>query len=435
MATSTDFIVKSGLLIKANTTIPDSTNFVTTDIVRAVAVPSLDINFSKTTSLDSRIQFSRASIGSYVGKNGYINFAQVNEPRIEYSTTGTCLGLLIEDPRTNLFLYSQQFTNWNKNSISVIDNAGISPSGQFDASVVTCIPGSGAHLSQSSISLNLGVTYTLSAFVKAGTTSTFIVERYDNNGLGGTGYFTTFFNVATGTIISNSGNNIVDIRPYPNGWFRISVGRQNALAGVTPGTMYIGAYGPSSGNMYIWGAQLEASTFPTSYIPTTTTNIARQGDAVTLQYDSWWPVPSQGSMIIKFDSFGIPAVQRGWLFNYSDTGNYRLSLRGNASSNVSQIVAGDGTGSIVTLTSLMTMTNYVAYTVGASFGGNTVSICTNGSTVANGSVTNNIFPKSANPYVEIGQSAANNSINGHISRIRFWPTRVSDAQLKFLTTI
>jgi hypothetical protein len=73
----------------------------------AGAVPPLDLNFADTKTLDPRVSFTRASSGTYIGSDGLLKTAATNEPRFDHNpTTGESLGLLVEEPRTNLLLNS-----------------------------------------------------------------------------------------------------------------------------------------------------------------------------------------------------------------------------------------------------------------------------------------------------------------------------------------
>ena len=68
---------------------------------------SLDLPFARTKTLDPRVSFTRASIGTYVGSDGLIQTATTNEPRFDHNpTTGESLGLLVEEAKTNLLLNS-----------------------------------------------------------------------------------------------------------------------------------------------------------------------------------------------------------------------------------------------------------------------------------------------------------------------------------------
>jgi hypothetical protein len=64
--------------------------------------PTLDLDFANSKTLDPRIEFTRASGGSYVGADGLIKYAGVNEARFDHDpVTGESLGLLVEEARTN----------------------------------------------------------------------------------------------------------------------------------------------------------------------------------------------------------------------------------------------------------------------------------------------------------------------------------------------
>lgn len=83
------------------------------DIWNIGGVPSLDLNFTKNKSLidsvsgNNLINFTRNSPATYVGEDGLIKTAAVNEPRFDHDpVTGESLGLLVEEQRTNLFTNS-----------------------------------------------------------------------------------------------------------------------------------------------------------------------------------------------------------------------------------------------------------------------------------------------------------------------------------------
>ena len=92
--------------------------------------PTLDLAFAATKALDPRITFTRASTGTYVGSNGTLRTAGINEARFDHSPlTLESLGLLVEEARTNLLLRSEEFDNasWTKTRSSVTANAITAP--------------------------------------------------------------------------------------------------------------------------------------------------------------------------------------------------------------------------------------------------------------------------------------------------------------------
>lgn len=87
------------------------------DYLNLMGLPSLDLDFAGTQSLDpvitsSRqpapvVSFSRASTATYIGADGLLKTAEANEPRFDFDpATLTCKGLLVEEGRTNVLLNS-----------------------------------------------------------------------------------------------------------------------------------------------------------------------------------------------------------------------------------------------------------------------------------------------------------------------------------------
>jgi prepilin-type N-terminal cleavage/methylation domain-containing protein len=71
-------------------------------------IPNLDLKFAKNKSLidsvsgNNVINFTRNSTATYIGEDGLIKTAEVNEPRFDHNpVTGESLGLLVEESRIN----------------------------------------------------------------------------------------------------------------------------------------------------------------------------------------------------------------------------------------------------------------------------------------------------------------------------------------------
>jgi hypothetical protein len=71
------------------------------------AGPSLDLSFMTPGTLDPRLTFTRASVGTYFDSGGVMQTAAINAPRWDYDpVTHVLRGLLLEIARTNLLLNS-----------------------------------------------------------------------------------------------------------------------------------------------------------------------------------------------------------------------------------------------------------------------------------------------------------------------------------------
>lgn len=275
---------------------------------RARAVPSLDLRFAENKSLvnavtgQSLVTFTRTSSATYVGSDGLIKTAATDVPRFDHNpTTGESLGLLVEEQRTNFLLQSDSYDSGNAslNNVTVTVNAVTAPDGTLTADSIT---GSSsvsntkyAYIGYSTTTIG---TYTTSVFLKAGTQSLVLLRINDN---GGTNDARQLFNLANGTKSGSAVNGGTatgassDIVSFGNGWYRCSVTCNfvSALTSIQAASVFFDGYttSTSTNTFYVWGAQLEAGAFPTSYIPTTTAAVTRSADVASITgtaFSSWY---------------------------------------------------------------------------------------------------------------------------------------------------
>ena len=251
--------------------------------------PSVSLDFENSKTLDPRITFTRSSVGTYVGADGLIKTAAADEPRFNHDPeTGKSLGLLIEELRTNIHTYSIPDSNWTQSNCTLTLNNAIAPDNTQTASLFTGTGGSSVghyiylnHPTQETF-------YTQTFFVKAGTTefvqiatSTGWQARYANFQLTGDGV------VGNEDIVGP-----VTIEKYPNGWYRIRVTEKaivsyagNSARMILSSVDSLTASRISNSSektFYVWGAQIEAGLFPTSYIPTSGSTLTRSQDSCIL---------------------------------------------------------------------------------------------------------------------------------------------------------
>ena len=203
---------------------------------------------------------------------------RLNVPRLTYQNGGGgCPSLLLEKQSTNGLYPSEDFsTTWNLfNSATITTNQATSPDGTQNADKLTTANSANALYNVNDAGSSAG-DYTASIFVKP----------INNNSLGlgmtndTTGEAFVLINVATGvgTTTSQTGwsNATYTWQQHANGWYRITI---TATKGSSGAARFI-LKGNSSSDYYIWGAQIEASSYPTSYIPTTSSSATRVADAV-----------------------------------------------------------------------------------------------------------------------------------------------------------
>jgi hypothetical protein len=181
-------------------------------------------------------------------------------PRLDY-TGGGCPSLLLEPQRANLALFSEQLNNaaWTKSSVTITANNIVSPDGYTNADLATAT--AGGELLQFT-TLSASTAYTFSFYVKKGTAADakYRVYNFDN----GTNV------VAPTSYISQTNTST---------WVRVSVSFTSSATGVNYGIYLIDQ--ASAGTMFFYGAQLEAGSYVSSYIPTLGSSVTRLADAAS----------------------------------------------------------------------------------------------------------------------------------------------------------
>lgn len=227
---------------------------------------------------DGDFTHSRGSTATRVNKDGLIESVATNVPRLDYPLTngvvGDCPHLLLEPSRTNQLQRTEEFDNsyWTKNNLTITSNQIVSPDGSQTADKYTHGGSSASnYIYGSAGSVTSGNQYTFSVFVKKGT-GTFVQILF---GSGAFGSLHQNFDIENGLIGGSSGDATAFIDEYPNGWYRVGI-TDTCTTTQSSGTAIISlaqsntssrlSSFTSSDNFYVWGAQVEQGSYPTSYI-------------------------------------------------------------------------------------------------------------------------------------------------------------------------
>lgn len=235
--------------------------------------------------------------------------------------TRESFGLLIEEARTNLVTYSDQFDNasWTKNASLINANAIVSPGGSLTGDKFYEDATNASHEMRVTISSAGAITYTWSVYAKAGERNVLrLLMPTTGNTSGNVG---ADFNLTTGTI-TTAGATSSTITPVGNNWYRCVITATTAAGATAPqfrlvlgNTVYTG---DGYSGLYIWGAQLEAGAFATSYIPTTSAQVTRAADSFTMSgtnFSSWY---NQAEGTISVTAINKGVVSDSTLYSIDD---------------------------------------------------------------------------------------------------------------------
>lgn len=275
-----------------------------------------------------------------------------NVPRFDFDIFSSYLNILLEPQRTNLRTFSEVILTANSysalnSSLGHYVSGSLTPIGGDYTSLFSLNTGANTGNNTdgftfgTGISLSNSVQYTQSLFVKYYQFSNQKIFRIRDNVIGGTH---DFILSGTGSVPSITGSlQAATITAYSDNWYRVSW--TFTATGTIPGnrgdfwTLKSNQAGEPS--IFVWGAQLEQGAYATSYIPTTSTALTRNGDMAFLDniytnslitaVGGTWFVDLENNFVYTRDTFGFFGIQSSSSstfdgFVIKGTGTGRLSI-------------------------------------------------------------------------------------------------------------
>ncbi len=402
---------------------------------------SLDLQFAADKTLTARRgptpDFTRGSTGTFVGSNGLIQSAAINIPRFDHNPTSpfACRGLLIEESRTNLITQSGDASSWpNANGTVTNNGSTTAPDGSSNgflggigtASLITPATSSVTGLHTASVFLKRNNTDWARVQVAQGSFA-HAVNFWVNLATGAAGTLA----VAVGTPTSLS----AQVTPFGNSWYRVSITASYPATALLALTIISATANNSttrvSGSVYeIWGGQVEAGSFPTSYIPTVASTVVRSADVCSITGSDFTGMYNQSE-----GTFFAAADPRA----ATSSATYLMANSGNNTNQVS-IFRNTTTSTFGVANSGSYTAQPTAASANGSFNKIAGSYFTNDARAAfNGALgtadTSVTVPTNLN-RLNIGSAATASTefANGCISSIRYYRKRLSNAKLQALTT-
>ncbi|MDB9965838.1 LamG domain-containing protein [Planktomarina temperata] len=380
--------------------------------------------------------------------------AASGEARFDHDpVTGESKGLLIEEARTNLFTYSEQFdvaggSNWTRlGNVQVRSNQAIAPDGTLTADELYLQGGGNQQnrLAFDGMVTTSAGTYTISAYMKSNGLRYVAMTLFDGSYQAEVG-FDLVDGVASNKDLNTDSFSMTHVG---NGWYYCVI--TGTVTGNIPTANYASGFWPrytdggagaepgdatqEANGVLIWGAQMEVGAFPTSYIPTSGSTVTRSADIATIAtanilstvegtiYAESISGPTGWDAIAQYNIFhyGDDNANGYGVFKESGSKDFWYHLRkGNSSlSNVN-----NGTNWTPNLTSKVVIgfdnSTQAYYVDGNQIGGNqTVSLAQ----LTHTSITE----------LNIGSSGSGAYFNGHIKKLSAYNKRLTNATLQAMT--
>ncbi len=410
------------------------------DLASLVVVPSGyksgKVYAQKPMTTDGQLTFTRASTATRVNASGLIEAVASGVPRLDYLNS-SCPRLLLEPQRSNVITFSENFDNagWTKRNATVTANATTAPDGTTSADKIIEDTQNQFHFINSNSGTFAAGSYSFSVFAKSSERN--ILQLFFNGSANSNAFAN--FNLQNGTV-SLSASCTPSIESYGNGWYRCTI-----VATVSVSTVPL-AYlclqnsatasraatyaGNGTSGLFVWGAQVEAGAYATSYIPTLGTSVTRVADDC---------VKSSATSIIG-QTEGVIYINWDYQNRGSSLGNIPICLDAGNGNEVYFYVQSNGNYECEMFVSSVrqflftgSLGSFGTKKIAIAYKQNDFALYING--VQIGTDTSGSVPAMNRLYVGRFYGNTNANIASGISEVLLFKTRLTNAQLAELTTL
>lgn len=380
------------------------------------------------------ITFTRGSSATRVNASGFIETVANDVPRIDFTpVTLAPRGLLVEGQRTNRVLRSAEFDNaaWSKNNSTVAANTSNGPDNTLSADRITANTTNSAVGIFQTVTVNVGDT--MSVCAKQGS------ARYVALINATTGGAWAQFDLQTGTVIS-SANCTASMEAYGNGFWRciaanVTAGGSffivQALSSTNTSNPWTSIATTSGHTIEIFGAQLEAGRFASSYIPTVGSQVTRSADVPVISGTNFsnWFNPVEGSVLAEYRLLGNNAVGGDAALVMSIGSGGSAIYLNNDPSNIQLINYVSGVPDVFITPRAGTPPVGSTLKFAAAFKANDYAASVDGASAVTD--TSAVVPSMSQLLLGHGGSGAL-ALFGHLRRVTFYPSRLSNTELQSL---
>ena len=413
-------------------------NFVSTNTTGSWQTLTAYITASGTGSNYIWLRSSSQISQFYISNVSVKEVTRDNVPRIDY-TGGGCPHILAEPQRTNLITYSEDFTQWSsKINIDVTLNSETSPDGVVNATFINENNSNAQHFIGQSLSITNGQDISISVYAKKNQRDVLQISP-SGNYLSTSGYAN--YDLNNGLVTASGGGVTAEIEGLTNGWFRCvaKFTANNTASGTTAfflqnsttasrGSSYDG---DGTSGLYMWGAQTEIGSYPTSYIPNfgTLLGVTRNQDIFTRDGIGSLINSTEGVLFVEMAALSDDGTFRSISLS-NGTPTNRVTVRYNTTSNIISAFVYQGSSTIFSYNNIVTDVKDF-HKLAIKYKSGDLAFWVDGVEVATSTTSFTFLPLTE---LDFDRGGGDRFFFGKVKQLQVYKTALTDEQLTSLTT-